>query len=796
MGGGLVTRPSDNHIEGLAKGKLYGIDLGNSEYQELGSLQKRDQLYLANPSSGQNVGVVDARLAITVTDTKITTDNYATFSAYVSPATSTAANTVAVCFKFTAGASRSVAYVRFNQNFAIPSSIWKNIKVAFRAAGANPGAVVGQSSDITVDAYDVPANYNTWWYYFPTPPALVSGTDYWVCFQADSSASGQTFTIATPSASNIFTTQVPNHGLYDYKVTAAGVTTQFPMAMEGDTLYYNNGSGYTSLTTGLASTSNDLFDFETMKNILFVSDNATTKNLMWDGAQSTTSTAGYRGTFSIGQSASAGGPWSAAGIVKVMLVTQLVSGGYRSSAVATITLAGTTNKIDLTSIAIDAIAAQFSTFDILALATTVYCTLPNGSIYYKVPAAYMTAGGINPIANNDTTESILPMTDAQLIAGGSIESNLTLPTGYFTDQVACPKSRGMIVFQDFLVSFGDPNYPSSIWVTEQYAPNIWSTYGASYGFRIDVNTDDGEIVTGLGVTDGSLFVTKQHNVFRVDSTGDFNDPLKLRLVHGQIGCLSHFSIETIPDGMFFLSEQGPAICYGNYTRVLDQTVLIQNLFSNLNASGFDLASARYSVACNDTTRNQVIMTMSRGQVDVNGDLVLDSTIRDCCLVYDYEQKLFSIWPQVNLNYVAIISDTHNFPVMWGGDLSGFVFKRFLDTTGSTPGSTKPYPFYFVTPSMSLGSNTYYKEGVFLTVAGTVMDSGYYLIVDVFLDGSSTARASLVYDMSKTRYRNGIPIPVPGKFQNIKLRFRHTSANRPDFMIDWVDFTFETEGLRL
>lgn len=802
MGGGLVTRPTDVHVERLSKGKLYGIDLGNAEYQRLGSLTKRDQLYLVTPSSGSNVGAVDARLGITVTDTKVTTDNYATFAAYTPPATSTAANTVAVCYKFTASATRSIAFVKIEVDFTVATNIWKNIKVVFRAAGANPGAVVGQSSNVSVDGYD----YSTtgmpvFYFYFPTPVALSSGTDYWLCFQADASGAGQTFETTITEASALFTTNAPTHGIFDYTTNDSSGAVQTAMEVIGDTIYYNNGVSYTSLVTGLAASSaQDLFDFQIMKNILFIADNATTKNLIWDQAQSTTSTHGYRGTFTIGQSASAGGPWSAAGIVKVMLVTELISGGYRASEVKSVTLGATTNKIDLTSIAVDSTAAKFG-FDINALATTVYCTLPNGSVYYKVPAVYMSAGGINPIANNDTAESILPMTDAQLIAGGSIESNLQLPTGYFTDQVDTPKAKYLQVFQNFLVMAGDPNNLSSIWISEQYAPQIWSTYGKSYGFRIDVNTDDGEIVTGLGVADGALFVTKQHNVFRVDITGDFNDPLRLRITHGQIGCLAGFTIETIPEGLFFLSERGPAICYGTYTALLPQTALIQNLFDNLNASAFDLNSARYSVACNDVTRNQVIMTVSRGQVDVNGDLVLDSTVRDSCLVYDYEQKLFTLWPQVNLNYVAIVSGSNNFPVMWGGDLSGFIYHRILDPSGSsTPGGGKPYPFYFVSPGLSLEENTYYKEGVFLVVAGNVLTlpsptSKSYLMVDVFLDGSSTARTTLVYDMTKTNFRNGIPIAVPGKFKTIKLRFRHTGNVETSFLIDWADFTYEIEGVR-
>lgn len=801
MGGGLVTRPDSHHIEQMQKGKTFLLQTSNIDFQKMGSIQKRNDFLDLDVTGGTGV------FSWTTSGNKYTVDNFATFTTTAGKSvTSTSANTIGFCVQLTATQTRNITTMYFPTQISDRSNKFKNIQVTIRAnTGGNPGAILTNASQAIIDGYELSTAQVYPYYYFPTPVPLTNGSSYWVCLQAEVTESGLTMTggnVSFPYPS-IFTDSVPNHGIYDYKTNIAGATVQTVMAVESGTIWYYNGATWASLVTGLsANTANDLFDFATMKNILFIADNANTKNLMWDQVQSTTSPAGYRGTMNApAQSGSAGGPWSAAGVVKVMLVTQLTSGGYRASAVFSITLAGTTNKIDLTGIAVDAIAAQFSTFDIGATATTIYCTLPNGSIYYKVPSASLSTAG-NPIANTQTTNSILPMTDATLIAGGSLETNLSLPTGYFTNQVNTPKTKYLQVWQDFLVMAGDPAYPSSIWISEQYAPNIWSTYGKSYGVRIDVNTDDGEIVTGLGVADGALFVTKQHNIFRIDYTGDFNDPFRTRLVHGQIGCLSHFTIATIPDGLYFLSERGPSICYGNYSQIIPQTALIQDLFSNSSTQSLNLSAMRYSTGANDTSRNQMIISISQDILDVNSESIATVTTRNKMLVYDYEQKQFFLWDHFNANYLAIVSDANNFPRLWFGDLGGYVYQR-EDNYGNQYIANLPGELnvLFLTPDLDLGEPTYYKEGVFLEIGGEVISADTFsagpslLAVDVFLDKSSTARATLIYDMSKSNFKTGISVPVPGKFKTIKLRFRNRDFNYGGMTLYWMDFTFQTEGVR-
>lgn len=804
LGGGLVTRPTNNYIAALNReGKFFAADMSNLDTTKIAGLQKRHGY--------ESVGSTAVSSA-----TWTTQGDPPTTGITVALANST---TNVFCVKITAPSTASIARVDADVNVSTGLGFTSAVCVIKSDSAGSPGTTLATSGNVAAGFGPglVPS------YYFSAPVSLTSGADYWFCFQITTNAlatanslsltvngtttaatvkystggySGYTTNSAFTTRLSIQTTSKPVLGIYDYRPQSGGSITQFPMVAVAGSLYYYSGGSYTSIKSGLASTINLLYDFSTLKNLLFSCDYATSNNQAWDGAASATMTHGYRGTMSaLAQSASAGGPWSAAGIVKVMLVTQLRSGGYRCSAVFSITLAGTTNKIDLTNIAVDAVAAQFS-FDIAATATTIYCTLPNGSIFYKVPAASLSTAG-NPIANNQTTNSILPMTDATLIAGGSFESNLSYPQGYATGQVDTPKAKYMEVFQNMLATAGDPNYPSRVWFSEQGAPQVWGDGSSGTGIQgdyLDIAVDDGELITGLAVSDGALMVGKPNAIYRVDYTGNAFNTWSVNKVHGQVGVLSNWTMQIIPEGLFFLSTRGPAVCYGTYSDVLPQTRLIQNLFSNLDSGSFDLASMARSTAANDTTRNRVVFGIAS-----NG-----ATIRDRVMYYDYEQKMFGIYDAYQPNYIATVGDANGFPVMWTGDLSGCIYKvsasNYYDALIS--GLSSWFAFYgttITTPSTNLNESTLWKQVDFVHVAGanrTAIAGADALYIDLYIDGGTSPARTIVLDIGAQAFSKGLAARVGIVCREITFRFRLLSATgQPG--LDWVQIEYtDASGTRL
>jgi len=815
LGGGLVTRPDDRYVNLLNdKGHFYSPSETNVQFTKIGSIQKR--LGYAQVGS-------DVQSAVWYSHTSV-------LNGFVAP-TIVDNKTMAFCYKITAASTANIVSV-YAKVYALLQGggdglnrgLVKNIRCVIKSDSAgNPGTTVGTSNALTDGLETQYQGTVPTLFYFPTPVTLTNGVDYWFCFQGAISSgantagaligvwndqSGGTLKITNDSYATfssqtgtpnltIYTSAKPVLGLYDYRPQSGGVVTQFVMTAVNGTLYYETGSAYTSIATGLASSANSLYDFSTLKNLLFSCDYATSNNQAWDGAASATMAHGYRPTMSaMAQSAGAGPLWDRAGLVKVMLVTQLRSGGYRCSSVTPattsnqITLGARGNKIDLSGIAVNSIATQFS-FDIAALATTIYCTVPDGSIYYKIPAAYL-SGAINPITNVTAgTNSILPMTDAQLIAGGSFESNLGYPQGYGTGQVDTPKAKYMEVFQNMLATAGDPNNPSRVWFSEQFAPQVWGNGDSGTGIQgdyLDIAVDDGEQVTGLAVSDGALLVGKQSSIYRVDYTGNASDTWVVRKVHGQLGVLSNWSMQIIPDGLFFLSNRGPAICYGTYSDILPQTRLIQNLFDNTSAESFNLTSMIYAVACNDTTRNQVLMTISSPGV----------TIRDRVLSYDYEQKMFGLYDGYQANYLAIIGDSNGFPVLWNGNLSGQVFKRSA-ITDATPyfDNGAAIIVSYSTPNLDFGDPASWAQADFLYINGKVQSSGN-LYVDLFANNSTTSYRTFQIDQTLAQFSIGIPVRLGSVMQNLKLRFRSVDFTGVSGVeLHWLRLEFsESSGTRM
>ncbi len=801
LGGGLVTRPDDRYTNLLNdKGHFYSPDETNLQFTKIASMQKRfgyDQNGI--DIQGASTSILQSALTADVAPyISVAVDgSYCEFYAKI---TASATNTIeAVTMRVSASGS-DPSLLSTLQCFILNDN-----------AGA-PGTVRATASNSYVDAYEIEATQQApVFFYFPAPVAVTNATAYWICvkmlartgaaaatskllmFGNDSSVGvfkyGTTGSLTTSTTFTpyqiIYTGSRPVLGIYDYRPQAAGVITQFPMLACNGNLYYYN-AGYTSIASGLASSVNSLYDFETLKNLLFSCDLATSANQCWDGSAAATMTAGYRGTFATAQTASAGGPWSnGTGIVKVMLVTALRSGGYRASTVASVTLASATNKIDLSAITVDAIATQFS-FDVASTATTAYCTLPNGTAFYKIPAAYLSTAG-NPIANTQTANSILPMTDAQLIAGGTIELGLGYAQGYFTGQVATPKAKYFQVFQNMLASAGDPNNPSRVWFTEQYAPNVWGDGSSGTGIQgdfLDVAVDDGETITGLAVSDGALMIGKQSSIYRVDFTGNAVNTWVVNRVHGQIGVLSHWSMQIIPEGLYFLSARGPAICYGTYSDVLPQTRFIQNLFDNTSTTSFNLNSMIYAVACNDTSRNQVMMTVSS----------TGTTVRDRILAYDYEQKMFGLYDGYQANYIAILGDSNGLPVLWNGNYSGQAFKRSSDYKDNGVEIISR----FSTPNIDFGDPSSFAQLDFLHVSGKALTSLAKLYVDVFAENAALPYRTIVLDMTKADFATGLAVRLGFVGKSVKLRFRSVNYRGTNNLeIHWMRLEWsESGGTRL
>jgi hypothetical protein len=92
-------------------------------------------------------------------------------------------------------------------------------------------------------------------------------------------------------------------------------------------------------------------------------------------------------------------------------------------------------------------------------------------------------------------------------------------------------------------------------------PEDWTATGASGAITIDIDTNDGDPITGLFSTRDALYIFKRHSIHRLVAFADPNtdaNNIRREVVTKDIGCAGPYSIQQIPNDVVFLSDQGIA----------------------------------------------------------------------------------------------------------------------------------------------------------------------------------------------------------------------------------------------
>ncbi len=468
----------------------------------------------------------------------------------------------------------------------------------------------------------------------------------------------------------------------------------------------------------------------------------------------------------------------------ILQVTTLKSGGFRAAEFSMDTEAGNTSQIEFTNVKMNATTdgTEYG-FDIPSQATTWYMsaafdpTIGAVGIYYKIPTANMSTG--NPATNATTAFNIT--TIANLTTSTTLLDDYGFEQGYFTDQADAPYSKYMEVFQNMLCATGDAANPSRVWISALNSPNIYSVRGGLDGNYLDFNPNDGDLVIGIKQWNGVLFVSKRKSFFAVEFTGVEGQPFYVRQLSSTLGALSHWSIKEVANkGLVFLSQRGPAICYGTIVQMLPSASNILDRFDPNNSSRYNLAAMAFTTAGINVNKSQVHWGVSS----------TSATTRDLTLVYDYEKDAW--WENdVSANYYTEVTDGNYFPSIWSGDYSAQVFQH--DSGTNDNGSA--IDFYFETPNVSFGAPFYKKFVEQLFVAGTVQSSGT-LSVDVFLDfaaSTSTPAITATFDMSDSKFKSGMSFNIGKKAAEVRFRVRQSTIDVP-VQIDALGFTYQVKEM--
>lgn len=157
---------------------------------------------------------------------------------------------------------------------------------------------------------------------------------------------------------------------------------------------------------------------------------------------------------------------------------------------------------------------------------------------------------------NETFLTRIPSTSTQWIDDGNyIPSVFVFPPE--ADFTAGPKGKYVIAYKEKLVIANLENNPSRV-VFSGGGPNVDKFHWSKGGGYIDVNKDDGEVITGIRELDGKIIVWKERSVYQItltyNSTLGIVEPIVSKIT-GAIGSVSHETITQVENDAFFIGRR-------------------------------------------------------------------------------------------------------------------------------------------------------------------------------------------------------------------------------------------------
>ena len=503
--------------------------------------------------------------------------------------------------------------------------------------------------------------------------------------------------------------------------------------------------------------------------------------------------------------------------VSVLGITSLLSGGYRANEFSVdIPTAGGPYYINVTScaIALTTNGDQFAS-DIGEKATTWYIsplfdpgastsgrsgTIPTIS-YYRIPAvAASISTTLNPFANSISAFNIFKVADT---TQPGLLADTGYPQQYFTAQVDAPYASFGRIYQNQLFVAGNPLFPSRVYSSAAGALNIWSEAGGTFGSYYDFATNDGDVITGIGIHQNFMYVFKRHSVYLGEYTSNAVAPMSFRKLPSAIGAVNHSSIVTTDWGCVFMSEKGPAYASGSTVNLCPGADSIAALFDPVYPgagipTGYnfkaDLSALNYTVGAHLPFRGKIYWTLAQA-----------SQPRKFFLVYDYKSRIFYLEsPGDSFYAIAPVTDSNGSIWLWGGTsnvygLMNGTIVRFDLNSGLTDA---------MQPSVSNALGVVFAESCRFTMTGgsdrKVLDRVWWRgdtaasgTVDFAVYNDSGSVRSFVIDLTDTRLKAGrsFPLNLEGKFFYFIVGSSSLSDNYP-FQLDSLQFDWQPRGPRV
>lgn len=247
-------------------------------------------------------------------------------------------------------------------------------------------------------------------------------------------------------------------------------------------------------------------------------------------------------------------------------------------------------------------------------------------------------------------------------------------TGSATAVSAAPISKFIIVWQNYCLAFGLRGSPNGYKYSDI---SDYTTWPSANSFVNAFNTNDGDVITGIRLLKGKLYVFKRYSVHRITYLGS-NPTFRIDQILG-VGSPSHYTIKEVDLGgdlgtvlIFLTTDKKLAIFDGYNVQVVNENLTEENndLFGSSDDQPLSFADMNYTytdlfhaVAKTDTSE-YILYCVLGSDTSVNYAFVFDWRTGG---IFPYDGQIFS-------SSVYSIS-TNKVKILYTGGYSGYMWQQ-------------------------------------------------------------------------------------------------------------------------
>lgn len=216
------------------------------------------------------------------------------------------------------------------------------------------------------------------------------------------------------------------------------------------------------------------------------------------------------------------------------------------------------------------------------------------------------------------------------------------------------------------VCAGNASNPSRVFISRADDAGYFITTGTDTTAEwFDVSKSDGDKITGLASFYDNLVIFKERSIHKAvpsnSSTGDFIS--KVETINRNIGCVSHRTIDSVDNDIFFLSRKGIFVL-GNEPNFFD-TIRTNEVSAKVHPEIDGITSTNFDKAVAFYHNYRYYLAYPHGGTTYNNRV----------LVYDTRYGAWTLHRGYNPNcFNAFIDSNNNEELYCGSDSSGYVWQ--------------------------------------------------------------------------------------------------------------------------